>query len=148
MLIVENLALTYSDGTEALRGVSLQVGKGVFGLLGPNGAGKSSLMQVLATLRQPSTGAIRFGNIDVVAQPQRLREQLGYLPQDFGVYPHVSATDLMDHLAVHKGVKGGRERKAEVHRLLRLVNLWDAKDRPVLSSKSTRRQIAITETGS
>jgi ABC-type multidrug transport system ATPase subunit len=94
------------DGTRALDQVSLDIPAGIFGLLGPNGAGKSSLMRCLATLQVPTSGSIRFGELDVLAQPEALRATLGYLPQDFGVYPRVSAEDLLDHLAVLKGIAG------------------------------------------
>ena len=100
MLAVEDLTLIYPDGTEALRGIDLCLGRGIFGLLGPNGAGKSSLMRLLATLQRPSRGSMRFDDIDLLAEPERLRQRLGYLPQDFGVYPNTSALDLLDHLAV------------------------------------------------
>ncbi len=95
MLVVENVALTYPDGTEALRGIDLRLDRGIFGLLGPNGAGKSTLMQLLATLLRPSRGTMRFDDIDLLSQPQQLRRQLGYLPQDFGVYPNASAFELI-----------------------------------------------------
>ena len=140
MLTIGNLALTYPDGTEALRGIDLQLDRGIFGLLGPNGAGKSSLMQLLATLRRPSRGSIRFGDIDVLAQPELLRRQLGYLPQDFGVYPNISALDLLDHLVVLKGIVSRAARRAETERLLRLVNLWDARARAVASFSGGMRQ--------
>ena len=140
MLTVQDVALTYPDGTEALKGVDLQLEQGIFGLLGPNGAGKSSLMQLLATLRVPSRGAMRFDDIDLLAEPQRLRRHLGYLPQDFGVYPNASAADLLDQLAVLKDIAGRNERRAEVERLLRLVNLWDVRDRAVASFSGGMRQ--------
>ena len=100
MLTITDQSHTYPNGTRALEGVSLQVSRGMFGLLGPNGAGKSTLMRCIATLQTASSGTITFDGIDVVAQPEALRAQLGYLPQDFGVYPRVSALDLLDHLAV------------------------------------------------
>jgi len=140
MLTIEDLSFAYPDGTEAVRGVSLHVPRGLFGLLGPNGAGKSTLMQMLATLKRPGRGAIRFGDIDVLAEPHRLRERLGYLPQDFGVYPHASARDLLDHLAVLKGVVGRAERREMVEALLRIVNLWDARDRAVAAFSGGMRQ--------
>jgi ABC-type multidrug transport system ATPase subunit len=106
MLSIAQLTHVYPNGTRALDNVSLDIPHGMFGLLGPNGAGKSSLMRCVATLQIPSAGAIRFGELDVLAEPARLRAQLGYLPQDFGVYPRVSAYDMLDHLAVLKGVAG------------------------------------------
>src|SRR5262245_50261226 len=100
MLSIENLTHTYANGTRALDAVSLEVPRGMFGLLGPNGAGKSTLMRCLATLQVPSSGSIRFGDIDVIKNPAALRRTLGYLPQDFGVYPRVSAAAMLDHLAI------------------------------------------------
>jgi ABC-type Fe3+/spermidine/putrescine transport system ATPase subunit len=101
MLTLSGVTHIYADGTKALNNVSLEIPKGMFGLLGPNGAGKSTLMRSIATLQTPSAGSIRFGEIDVIKEPAKLRAQLGYLPQDFGVYPRVSAYDLLDHLAAH-----------------------------------------------
>ena len=140
MLIVEDVALTYPDGTEALHGIHLRLSHGIFGLLGPNGAGKSSLMQLLATLSRPSRGNMRFGNIDLLSQPQLLRRQLGYLPQNFGVYPSASAVDLLDQLAVLKGIMSRSERAAEIERLLTLVNLWPVRTRAVATYSGGMRQ--------
>src|SRR6185436_7759514 len=95
-----------------------------YGLLGPNGAGKSTLMRTIATLQTPSEGAIRFGDIDIIAEPEKLRRTLGYLPQDFGVYPRVSAYDMLDHMAVLKGIAAKADRKAVVESLLAQTNLW------------------------
>ena len=108
MLAIENLVHIYAGGTRALDGVSIDIPRGMFGLLGPNGAGKSTLMRSIATLQTPSSGAIRFNDINVIAEPERLRRVLGYLPQDFGVYPRVSAYDMLDHLAILKGVAQAR----------------------------------------
>src|SRR5690606_18134149 len=124
MLEIENLTHRYPNGVVALDGVSLSIGAGMFGLLGPNGAGKSTLMRVVATLQTPSAGSVRFGDIDVVREPERLRRTLGYLPQDFGVYPRVTAEAMLDHLAVLKGIANGKERRETVHALLNQVNLW------------------------
>ena len=124
MLTIENLTHVYGNGTRALDDVSLSIPKGMFGLLGPNGAGKSTLMRSIATLQSPTSGAIRFGDIDVVKDPEQLRRVLGYLPQDFGVYPRVSAYDMLDHMAVLKGISNGKDRKATVEALLNQVNLW------------------------
>jgi ABC-type multidrug transport system ATPase subunit len=140
MLVLEDIALTYPDGTEALRGIDLRLDSGVFGLLGPNGAGKSSLMQLLATLQRPSRGSMRFDGIDLLVQPQQVRQQLGYLPQDFGVYPNASAIDLLDQLAVLKGITARAERRAEMERLLTLVNLWDVRSRAVGTFSGGMRQ--------
>ena len=113
MLRIADLTHVYPNGTRALDGVTLEVPRGMFGLLGPNGAGKSSLMRCIATLQIPTRGAIRFDDIDVLADPDALRRTLGYLPQDFGVYPRVSALDMLDHLAVLKGFADRGERRAD-----------------------------------
>src|SRR5512138_3723236 len=112
MLIIESLTHVYPGGVKALDDVSLTIPRGMFGLLGPNGAGKSTLMRIVATLQAPTAGSIKFGDIDVLAEPQRLRKTLGYLPQDFGVYPRVSAYAMLDQLAVMKGITGRGDRKA------------------------------------
>ncbi len=112
----------------------------MFGLLGPNGAGKSTLMRTIATLQTPSSGTLRFGEIDVIAQPEALRETLGYLPQDFGVYPRVSAYAMLDHLAVLKGVAGRGERKATVETLLDQVNLWNVRHKAIAGFSGGMRQ--------
>src|SRR5215467_7940505 len=104
MLTLSGVTHVYPNGTKALENANLTIGRGMFGLLGPNGAGKSTLMRCVATLQTPSAGSIRFGDIDVIREPERLRALLGYLPQDFGVYPRVSAYELLDHLAVLKGI--------------------------------------------
>jgi ABC-2 type transport system ATP-binding protein len=140
MLSIKNLTHTYSNGTRALDGVSLQIPRGMFGLLGPNGAGKSTLMRSIATLQTPTEGSIQFDDIDVLATPERLRMQLGYLPQDFGVYPRVSALDLLDHLAVLKGLSVRAERREAVERLLQQVNLWDARKKAVAGFSGGMRQ--------
>lgn len=119
---------------------TLEIPAGMFGLLGPNGAGKSTLMRCIATLQAPTSGRIRFGEIDVLRQPEALRATLGYLPQDFGVYPRVSAWDLLMHLAVLKGIEGRGERREVVERLLRQVNLWDVRRRAVASYSGGMRQ--------
>ena len=114
MLRIQDLAHVYPNGTRALDGVTLEVPRGMFGLLGPNGAGKSSLMRCIATLQIPTQGSIRFGDVDVLADPDALRRTLGYLPQDFGVYPRVSALDMLDHLAVLKGLANRAARRETV----------------------------------
>ena len=114
MLAIRDLTHVYPNGTRALDAVSLDIPAGMFGLLGPNGAGKSSLMRCVATLQVPTAGAIRFGDVDVLKQPADLRATLGYLPQDFGVYPRVSAADMLDHLAVLKGIAARGERRDTV----------------------------------
>ncbi len=140
MLDIHHLSHTYPNGTRALDAVNLSIPAGMFGLLGPNGAGKSSLMRCLATLQVPSSGSIRFGDLDVLAQPEALRATLGYLPQDFGVYPRVSAEDLLDHLAVLKGVAGRGERRETVEALLRQVNLWEVRKKAVAGYSGGMRQ--------
>ena len=140
MLSIAGLTHVYPNGTRALDGVDLEIGKGMFGLLGPNGAGKSTLMRAVATLQTPTAGAIRFGEIDVVAEPEKLRRTLGYLPQDFGVYPRVSALDLLDHMAVLKGIAGRGERKDTVETLLHQVNLWDVRKKAVAGYSGGMRQ--------
>jgi ABC-2 type transport system ATP-binding protein len=140
MLTIENLTHVYGNGTRALDDVSLTIPKGMFGLLGPNGAGKSTLMRSIATLQTPTSGSIRFGDIDVVRNPDQLRRVLGYLPQDFGVYPRVSAYDMLDHMAVLKGVSNGRDRKATVEALLHQVNLWPVRGKALAGFSGGMRQ--------
>jgi ABC-type multidrug transport system ATPase subunit len=140
MLSITSLTHVYGNGTRALDAVSLEIPKGMFGLLGPNGAGKSTLMRCLATLQIPTAGAIRFDGIDVLAEPAQLRATLGYLPQDFGVYPRVSAYDLLDHLAVLKGLTGSGERKETVEALLNQVNLWDVRKKAIAGFSGGMRQ--------
>ncbi|HYE43961.1 MAG TPA: ABC transporter ATP-binding protein, partial [Caulobacteraceae bacterium] len=140
MLVVENLTHVYGNGTKALDGVSLTVPKGMFGLLGPNGAGKSTLMRSIATLQTPTSGSIRFGDIDVIREPEALRRTLGYLPQDFGVYPRVSAYDMLDHMAILKGIGNTRERKETVEALLNQVNLWAVRKKALAGFSGGMRQ--------
>jgi ABC-2 type transport system ATP-binding protein len=140
MLSIQQLSHVYADGTRALDAVTLEIPRGMFGLLGPNGAGKSTLMRCLATLQEPSAGSIRFDDLDVLAQPHELRKQLGYLPQDFGVYPRVSALDMLDHLAVLKGLVSRSERKAVIESLLQQVNLWPVRKQSLASFSGGMRQ--------
>ncbi len=140
MLELENVTHIYSNGTRALDGVTLSIPKGMYGLLGPNGAGKSTLMRTVATLQSPTEGAIRFGDIDVIAEPEKLREKLGYLPQDFGVYPRVSAYDMLDHMAVLKGVASKADRKATVETLLNQTNLWAVRKKAIAGFSGGMRQ--------
>jgi ABC-2 type transport system ATP-binding protein len=140
MLSIQHLTHVYPNGTRALDDVTLEIPRGMFGLLGPNGAGKSSLMRCLATLQIPSSGTMRFGDIDIVAQPAALRATLGYLPQDFGVYPRVSALAMLDHLAVLKGVAARAERRETVEALLQQVNLWDVRKRAIAGFSGGMRQ--------
>ena len=140
MLSIRNLGHVYPGGTRALDDVSLEIPAGMFGLLGPNGAGKSTLMRCIAALQTPTSGAIDFDGIDVLAEPSRLRQTLGYLPQDFGVYPRVSALDLLDHLAVLKGLTDRAERRETVEALLNQVNLWAVRKKAVAGFSGGMRQ--------
>jgi len=126
-LRIENLSKTYPNGVKALQNVSLTISAGMFGLLGPNGAGKSTLMRTLATLQEPDEGSIHLGDLDVVRQKDAVRETLGYLPQDFGVYRDVTAEKLLDHFAVLEGIVHRGERRAVVEALLEQTNLWDVR---------------------
>ncbi|MEC9050787.1 MAG: ABC transporter ATP-binding protein [Candidatus Neomarinimicrobiota bacterium] len=127
-LTIQNISKIYPNGVEALKNVSLKIGNGMFGLLGPNGAGKSTLMRTIAALQDSDEGTITVGDIDVSKDKQSLREILGYLPQEFGVYPKISAYDLLDHMAVMKGITDTKQRKEVVELLLHQTNLWEAKD--------------------
>jgi ABC-2 type transport system ATP-binding protein len=140
MLELRNVSHVYGNGTRALDDVTLSVPTGMFGLLGPNGAGKSTLMRTVATLQTPTEGSISFGDIDVIAEPERLRETLGYLPQDFGVYPRVSAYDMLDHMAVLKGIASAADRKATVETLLNQVNLWSVRKKAIAGFSGGMRQ--------
>ncbi|WP_010414438.1 ABC transporter ATP-binding protein [Citromicrobium sp. JLT1363] len=140
MLELANVTHVYPNGVRALDDVSLSIPKGMFGLLGPNGAGKSTLMRTVATLQTPTSGSIRFGEIDVLENPEELRKQLGYLPQDFGVYPRVSAYDMLDHMAVLKGVSSASDRKDTVETLLNQVNLWNVRKKAIAGFSGGMRQ--------
>jgi ABC-type multidrug transport system ATPase subunit len=140
MLSIQSLCKTYSNGVRALDQVSLEIPHGMFGLLGPNGAGKSSLMRTIATLQEADSGRITFNGIDVLKEKDTVRQQLGYLPQDFGVYPKVSAEDLLSHFAVLKGLTARGERKEVVEGLLKQVNLWDARKRALGGFSGGMRQ--------
>jgi ABC-type multidrug transport system ATPase subunit len=140
MLEIANLSHTYANGTVALADVSLSIPRGMYGLLGPNGAGKSTLMRTVATLQEPTQGTIRFGDIDVLAEPEKLRRRLGYLPQDFGVYPRVSAYSMLDQVAVLKGITAKSDRKAVVETLLNQTNLWAVRDKSIAGFSGGMRQ--------
>jgi ABC-2 type transport system ATP-binding protein len=140
MLELNDVSHVYPNGTRALDHVTLSVPRGMFGLLGPNGAGKSTLMRNVATLQTPSEGTIRFGDIDVIADPERLRRTLGYLPQDFGVYPRVSAYDMLDHMAALKGIASAADRRMIVERLLVQTNLWSVRKRALAGFSGGMRQ--------
>lgn len=140
MLTISNLTKTYDNGVKALDGVDLTISKGMFGLLGPNGAGKSSLMRTIAALQSADSGSIVFDGIDVLADPQALRKILGYLPQDFNVYPRISAYDLLDHLAILKGINQSKLRKEAVEGLLAHTNLYQHKNKAVSGFSGGMRQ--------
>jgi ABC-2 type transport system ATP-binding protein len=140
MLTLEKVNHVYPNGTRALDDVTLFIPKGMYGLLGPNGAGKSTLMRAIATLQTPTCGTIRFGDIDVIAEPERLRRTLGYLPQDFGVYPRISAQDMLDHMAVLKGIASKADRKTTVETLLHQVNLWTVRKKMLSGFSGGMRQ--------
>ena len=129
MLQITNLSKTYPNGVQALKDVTLNISNGMFGLLGPNGAGKSTLMRTIATLQDADSGTIRFGDIDVHTQKQELRKVLGYLPQEFGVYPKVSAEEMLDYIARLKGIANDKERKELVKALLEQVNLYNHRNK-------------------
>ncbi len=130
-LLIDNVSKTYDNGVRALQNINLKIPKGMFGLLGPNGAGKSSLMRTIATLQTPDSGSIQFQNIDVLKQEDDLRKTLGYLPQEFGVYPKISAVDLLDYIATLKGITDAKERKERVLHFLNLTNLDQHKNKSV-----------------
>ncbi|WP_297802699.1 ABC transporter ATP-binding protein [uncultured Brevundimonas sp.] len=140
MLSIKNLTHVYANGTRALDNITLEIPRGMFGLLGPNGAGKSTLMRTISTLQSPTSGEIKFGDIDVIKEPELLRRTLGYLPQDFGVYPRVSAYDMLDHMAILKGVTARKERKDTVETLLNQVNLWGVRKKAIAGFSGGMRQ--------
>ena len=139
-LIIKNLDKKYSNGIHALNDVNLTIQKGMFGLLGPNGAGKSSLMRTLATLQDADSGTVTLGDIDVLNNKDAVRKVLGYLPQEFGVYPRTSAVDLLDHLALLKGFENKADRKQIIEQLLVKVNLWEHRKNAVASYSGGMRQ--------
>lgn len=139
-LTIEHLSKTYPNGTQALKGVSFSIPKGMFGLLGPNGAGKSTLMRIIATLQDADEGSVRLGELDILKDKQATRQILGYLPQEFGVYPKVSATAMLDHIAMLKGVQSKSERKELVEALLHRVNLHEHRKKAVSSYSGGMRQ--------
>jgi ABC-type multidrug transport system ATPase subunit len=139
-LTVRNLSKSYPNGVRALDDVSLDIPRGMFGLLGPNGAGKSTLMRTVATLQEPDSGTISLGGLDVLKDKDALRHRLGYLPQDFGVYPRISARDMLDHIALLKGFTASGERKDAVDGMLRRVNLWDLRKKALASFSGGMRQ--------
>jgi len=140
MLSISSISKTYPNGVRALNDVTIDIPVGMFGLLGPNGAGKSTLMRTIATLQQPDTGSVVFDGIDVLGEPDRLRRTLGYLPQDFGVYPRISAEGMLDHLAVLKGIVSKSERKQLVDALLQQVNLHSVRKKALAGFSGGMRQ--------
>ncbi|HEX6573583.1 MAG TPA: ABC transporter ATP-binding protein [Gemmatimonadaceae bacterium] len=140
MLNLNDVSHVYPNRTRALDHVTLSIPRGMYGLLGPNGAGKSTLMRTIATLQNPTEGKIQFGDIDVIAQPERLRRTLGYLPQDFGVYPRINAYDMLDHMAVLKGIASKEDRKSTVETLLHQTNLWNVRKKSLSGYSGGMRQ--------
>ena len=145
MLTIENLSKTYPNGVQALKSVSLEIPRGMFGLLGPNGAGKSTLMRTIATLQEADEGTITFsdpdgGDLDVLRQKEEVRKVLGYLPQEFGVYPRISAGAMLDHFAVLKGITKAKERKEVVAHLLQMTNLHQMRKRKLSTFSGGERQ--------
>jgi ABC-2 type transport system ATP-binding protein len=140
MLHLHDVSHIYANGTRALDHVTLSIPRGMYGLLGPNGAGKSTLMRAIATLQTPTSGTIRFGEVDVIREPEKLRRTLGYLPQDFGVYPRVSAYEMLDHMAVLKGVASPADRKTTVETLLHQTNLWSVRKKMLSGFSGGMRQ--------
>ena len=140
MLELHDVSHVYPNRTRALDHVTLSIPRGMYGLLGPNGAGKSTLMRAIATLQTPSEGRIRFGEVDVIREPEKLRRTLGYLPQDFGVYPRVSAYEMLDHMAVLKGVASASDRKATIETLLHQTNLWSVRKKMLSGFSGGMRQ--------
>ena len=145
-LTINNLNKTYPNGVKALDNLSLEISSGMFGLLGPNGAGKSSLMRTLATLQEADSGSVFLGDIDILKNPIELRKVLGYLPQEFGVYPKITAKQLLDHLAILKGVTAKKERKELVNYLLQKVNLYEKRNKAVKGfSGGMKQRIGIAQ---
>jgi ABC-type multidrug transport system ATPase subunit len=140
LLEIKQLYKTYDNGVKALDGVTLSIPKGLYGLLGPNGAGKSSLMRTIATLQTADSGSISFDGLDLLENTQEIRSRLGYLPQSFGVYPRVSAIDLLDHLAILKGINHNGERKEVVAGLLAQTNLYEHRKEAVSGFSGGMRQ--------
>jgi ABC-2 type transport system ATP-binding protein len=139
-LTITSLSKTYPNGVKALKNLSLSIGNSMFGLVGPNGAGKSSLMRTVATLQEPDSGSICLDGIDVLKQKDDVRRILGYLPQEFGVYPKISALDMLHHLAVMKGMNSPSERKETVDALLQQTNLWDSRKKALSTFSGGMKQ--------
>ena len=139
-LTISKLNLTYKNGVHAINDISLEIKNGMFGLLGPNGAGKSSLMKTIVGLQQPTSGTITFNGINISENPDAIRRNLGFLPQDFGVYPKISAYDLLQHIGLLKGINNNSERKSQILNLLEKVNLSEFKDKEVHTFSGGMRQ--------
>jgi len=139
-LVIENLTKTYKNGVKAIDNLSIEIGTGMFGLLGPNGAGKSSLMRTIATLQSPDSGSITFDDINVLEDNMSLRKVLGYLPQSFGVYPKMSAEDLLDYFATLKGISKKTEKKAIVKKVLEITNLYEVRHKHVAGYSGGMKQ--------
>jgi ABC-2 type transport system ATP-binding protein len=139
-LRIEGLTKSYKGGVRALDNVSLTIPRGLYGLLGPNGAGKSTLMRTIATLQEPDAGSIHLDNLDVLRAKEEVRRKLGYLPQDFGVYPRVNAEEMLDQIALLKGMTNRGQRKEAVHELLHRVNLWDHRRKRLTGFSGGMRQ--------
>jgi ABC-2 type transport system ATP-binding protein len=139
-LTIENLSKTYPNGVQALKNVDLTIPGGLFGLLGPNGAGKSTLMRTIATLQEPDCGSIHLDELDVLTEKHQVRQMLGYLPQEFGTYSNVSAAELLDHIAVLKGITDKKIRKVLVNRLLQQTNLFDVRNKKLGSYSGGMKQ--------
>ncbi len=139
-LRIEQLSKTYPNGVKALNDINLTISNGMFGLLGPNGAGKSSLMRTLSTLQKPTNGTVLFNDIDIIENPQDIRNCLGYLPQEFGVYPKISAYELLDHIAILKGIKNKKDRKNQISALLQQTNLYQHRKKSVSTFSGGMRQ--------
>lgn len=139
-LTIENISKIYPNGTEALKSISLELTNGMFGLLGANGAGKSSLMRTLATLQEPTSGNITFNEQDILKKPDAIRHTLGYLPQEFGVYPKISAQEMLNYLGVLKGIENKKERKEQVNALLQQTNLYEQRKKSVATFSGGMRQ--------
>lgn len=139
-LQISNLSKTYSNGTKAINNVSLNISNGMFGLLGSNGAGKSSLMRTIAALQEPSEGSIHFNDNNIISNPQEIRNHLGYLPQEFGVYPKMSAEKLLNHLAILKGITNKKDRNEQVKALLEQTNLYEHRKKAVATFSGGMRQ--------
>lgn len=146
LLKIDGLNKTYPNGVKALVDVSIEIREGMFGLLGPNGAGKSSLMRTLATLQEADSGTAFLNNINILNDPVELRKVLGYLPQEFGVYPRITAAQILDHIAILKGITNGKERKELVHYLLNKVNLYSVRNKSVKGfSGGMKQRVGIAQ---